>query len=107
MLELVNDYLNNSPIMAEIIDAYIRIRKELKRLGHTEKSIEKVTKVTLELFKAQDLFYSNQIRLRRKIEEIFNVDETVVNELIQDRLTKINELIPLNNGSKKRNHRRD
>ena len=98
MEKIVNKYLDGSFNYSSLFDAYIRIRKELKRLGHTEETVSKVSSMTVELFKAQDEFNYYLHMLRRELYDMFNLDENDLNLIIHKRLEKINELFPLNDG---------
>ncbi len=97
--KIVNTYLDGSFNYSSLFDAYIRIRKELKRLGHTEETSSKVSSMTVELFKAQDEFNYYLHMLRRELSDMFNLDENDLNLIIHKRLEKINELFPLNDGN--------
>jgi len=98
MEKIVNKYLDGSFNYSSLFDAYIRIRKELKRLGHTEETASKVSSMTVELFKAQDEFNYYLHMLRKELYDMFNLDENDLNLIIHKRLEKINELFPLNDG---------
>lgn len=96
--KIVNTYLDGSFNYSSLFDAYIRIRKELKRLGHTEETASKVSSMTVELFKAQDEFNYYLHMLRKELYDMFNLDENDLNLIIHKKLEKINELFPLNDG---------
>lgn len=97
--KIVNTYLDGSFNYSSLFDAYIRIRKELKRLGHTEETASKVSSMTVELFKAQDEFNYYLHMLRKELYDMFNLDENDLNLIIHKKLEKINELFPLNDGN--------
>ncbi len=96
--KIVNTYLDSSFNYSSLFDAYIRIRKELKRLGHTEETASKVSSVTTELFKAKDEFNYYVHKVKKELEGMFNLDENELNLILSKRLSKINELFPLNDG---------
>ncbi len=97
--KIVNTYLDGSFNYSSLFDAYIRIRKELKRLGHTEETASKVSSMTVELFKSQDEFNYYLHMLRKELYDMFNLDENDLNLIIHKKLEKINELFPLNDGN--------
>lgn len=99
MEKIINKYLEDSFNYSSLFDAYIRIRKELKRLGHTEETASKVSSMTVELFKAQDEFNYYLHMLRKELYDMFNLDENDLNLIIHKKLEKINELFPLNDGN--------
>ena len=98
MEKIVNKYLDGSFNYSSLFDAYIRIRKELKRLGYTEETAAKVSNMTVELFKAHDEFNYYLHMLKKELSDMFNLDENDLNLIIHKRLEKINELFPLNDG---------
>jgi hypothetical protein len=98
MEKIVNKYLDGSFNYSSLFDAYIRIRKELKRLGYTEETAAKVSNMTVELFKAHDEFNYYLHMLKKELSDMFNLEENDLNLIIHKRLEKINELFPLNDG---------
>jgi hypothetical protein len=99
MEKIVNKYLDGSFNYSSLFDAYIRIRKELKRLGYTEGTAAKVSNMTVELFKAHDEFNYYLHMLKKELSDMFNLEENDLNLIIHKRLEKINELFPLNDGN--------
>jgi hypothetical protein len=99
MEKIINKYLENSFNYSSLFDAYIRIRKELKRLGYTEETANKVSSMTVELFKSHDEFNYYLHMLKRELSDMFNLEENELNLIIHKRLEKINELFPLNDGN--------
>jgi hypothetical protein len=99
MEKIVNKYLDGSFNYSSLFDAYIRIRKELKRLGYTEETAAKVSNMTVELFKAHDEFNYYLHMLKKELSDMFNLEENDLNLIIHKRLEKINELFPLNDGN--------
>jgi hypothetical protein len=99
MEKIVNTYLDGSFNYSSLFDAYIRIRKELKRLGYTEETAAKVSNMTVELFKAHDEFNYYLHMLKKELSDMFNLEENDLNLIIHKRLEKINELFPLNDGN--------
>lgn len=99
MEKIVNKYLDGSFNYSSLFDAYIRIRKELKRLGYTEETANKVSSMTVELFKSHDEFNYYLHMLKRELSDMFNLEENELNLIIHKRLEKINELFPLNDGN--------
>jgi hypothetical protein len=98
MEKIVNKYLDGSFNYSSLFDTYIRIRKELKRLGYTEETAAKVSNMTVELFKAHDEFNYYLHMLKKELSDMFNLEENDLNLIIHKRLEKINELFPLNDG---------
>jgi hypothetical protein len=99
MEKIVNKYLDGSFNYSSLFDAYIRIRKELKRLGYTEETAAKVSNMTVELFKAHDEFNYYSHMLKKELSDMFNLEENDLNLIIHKRLEKINKLFPLNDGN--------
>jgi hypothetical protein len=99
MEKIVNKYLDGSFNYSSLFDTYIRIRKELKRLGYTEETAAKVSNMTVELFKAHDEFNYYLHMLKKELSDMFNLEENDLNLIIHKRLEKINELFPLNDGN--------
>jgi len=107
MEETVIKYINESGDLSEMIDSYIRIRKELKELGHTEETIGKVSFVTAELYSAKNSFHDAMNNLKKRVQDLFDVDNETFFAIIEKKINNLNELFPLNNGGKKRNNRRN
>ena len=43
---VISNYLANSKNMEDVMNAYRNIRFELKKLGHTEESAQRITNIT-------------------------------------------------------------
>lgn len=97
--ELIQNYLGSSQAMTDVLNAYRNIRLELKKLGYTEKTAEKVTQITplLGLNKTAFDYYYKQ--LKEELSDLFNLDENTINYYVTQKLEKINSIIPLNDGN--------
>lgn len=97
--KIVSNYLANSKNMENVINAYRSIRFELKRLGHTEESAERVGDITPELVLQNNTFGYYLKELKEEMSELFNLDEKMVIFYVQQVLNKIDSVTPLNNGN--------
>ena len=81
------------------MNAYRNIRFELKRLGHTEESAQRITNITpiLGLNKSAFDYYLNL--LKEELSELFNLDEKMILFYVRQVLNKIDSIIPLNDGN--------
>lgn len=81
------------------MNAYRNIRFELKKLGHTEESAQRITNITpiLGLNKSAFDYYLNL--LKEELSELFNLDEKMILFYVRQVLNKIDSIIPLNNGN--------
>lgn len=96
MEELISQYVSNSGYMKRLIDAYIAIRIELKNLGYTEETAEKVSEISPKLHSAYVEFNDTLRLLRNNVEEFFGIDNWQPYNTIKNRLDQLNELFPLN-----------
>ncbi len=96
--ELIEKYLGSSQAMTDVLNAYRNIRFELKKMGHTEKSAQKVTKITPILGLNQTAFQYYLKQLKEEMSDLFNLDENTINFIVSQKLEKINSIIPLNDG---------
>jgi len=85
--------------MEDVMNAYRNIRFELKKLGHTEESAQRITNITpiLGLNKSAFDYYLNL--LKEELSELFNLDEKMILFYVRQVLNKIDSIIPLNNGN--------
>jgi len=104
--EGVKRFLNNSSKFREILDDYIELRLTLKELGYSEDTIEKVETPEYDLLKIRQKLFHKISDLQTSIKLFFPNDETW-SVYLSERLRKLNELYPLNDGSKERNNRGD
>lgn len=81
------------------MNAYRNIRFELKKLGHTEESAQRITNITpiLGLNKSAFDYYLNL--LKEELSELFNLDEKMILFYVRQVLNKIDSIIPLNDGN--------
>lgn len=96
---VISNYLANSKNMEDVMNAYRNIRFELKKLGHTEESAQRITSVTpiLGLNKSAFDYYLNL--LKEELSELFNLDEKMILFYVRQVLNKIDSIIPLNDGN--------
>jgi len=96
---VISNYLANSKNMEDVMNAYRNIRFELKKLGHTEESAQRITNITpiLGLNKSAFDYYLNL--LKEELSELFNLDEKMILFYVRQVLNKIDSIIPLNNGN--------
>lgn len=85
--------------MEDVMNAYRNIRFELKKLGHTEESAQRITNITpiLGLNKSALDYYLNL--LKEELSELFNLDEKMILFYVRQVLNKIDSIIPLNDGN--------
>jgi len=85
--------------MEDVMNAYRNIRFELKKLGHTEESAQRITNITpiLGLNKSAFDYYLNL--LKEELSELFNLDEKMILFYVRQVLNKIDSIIPLNDGN--------
>ena len=81
------------------MNAYRNIRFELKKLGYTEESAQRITNITpiLGLNKSAFDYYLNL--LKEELSELFNLDEKMILFYVRQVLNKIDSIIPLNDGN--------
>jgi hypothetical protein len=96
---VISNYLANSKNMEDVMNAYRNIRFELKKLGHTEESAQRITNITpiLGLNKSAFDYYLNL--LKEELSELFNLDEKMILFYVRQVLNKIDSIIPLNDGN--------
>lgn len=94
-------FLSDNQDMINVIDTYMKVRHELKKMGHTEESIENISEITQDLAIHQRDFDYFLRRLTDNVRDIFDIDREQLLIYVKKRLDLINELIPLNDGNKK------
>lgn len=106
--KLFDKLLEKSITFNRLKDAYIAIRLELKRLGHTEKTINRVDQITPELHRQQLIFESQLRQLKKELKSWTGFDDFQwVTVYIQHKMKPLNDLFPLNDGDNKRRDTRD
>lgn len=93
-------FLGEDQNMKNVINAYINIRHELKKLGHTEETAQRITNITPILGLNKTAFDYYLKSLTEDFEELFNLDKEKLLFYVRERLNKIDELIPLNDVDK-------
>ena len=100
----INEFLQDLKEYKKFVNAYTAIRKELKRLGHTEETVSRVTNVTSELMENWELFKDSKEKILKVVPKMLGIDEESVKLRLQTHLSILNNLYPLNDGD---NERRD
>lgn len=100
MKDSISKFLGEDQNMKNVINAYINIRHELKKLGHTEESAQRITNITPILGLNKTAFDYYLKILIEDFEDLFNLDKEKLLFYVRERLNKIDELIPLNDGNK-------
>jgi hypothetical protein len=108
IMERWKELIESSSTLAEIIEIYMDIRMMLKELGHTEESIQTIHTAPGKLWSLRHKMTSKVEQLFSKISDYgFDITWPEFNGYLQPKLNNIDLLIPLNDGSKKRNNRRN
>lgn len=98
-MEMWQRFIDNSSTTRKFLDNYVELRKALKGLGHTEKSIAKITNPTRELMILHTIHNSLQDALYRDLKSFgFDISWGDYIVYLIPKLNKIDELIPLNDG---------
>ena len=100
MKDSISKFLGEDQNMKNVINAYINIRHELKKLGHTEESAQRITNITPILGLNKTAFDYYLKILIEDFEDLFNLDKEKLLFYVRERLNKIDELIPLSDGDK-------
>lgn len=100
MKDSISKFLGEDQNMKNVINAYINIRHELKKLGHTEESAQRISNITPILGLNKTAFDYYLKILIEDFEDLFNLDKEKLLFYVRERLNKIDELIPLNDGDK-------
>jgi hypothetical protein len=107
-MERWKELIESSSTLAEILETYIKIRTLLKEMGHTEESIKKITTAPGKLWSLRHKMTYKVEQLFSKISDYgFDITWPEFNAYLEPKLNNIDLLIPLNDGSKKRNNRRN
>ena len=86
-----------------MLNVYFDLREEFKRLGFSEEDLVSPPVYSTKMWQLKSILNSNQNALLRKINDYgFEVSLSEFIEYMEPELLKINELTPLNDGSKKR-----
>jgi hypothetical protein len=86
-----------------ILNLYFELREEFKRLGFSEEDLEKPPHYSQKMWQLKSIIDSNLNSLLKKVNDYgFDVSVKDLAEYMEPELAKINDLTPLNDGSKKR-----
>jgi len=102
--EGIKKLLNNSSKFRRVLDTYIELRLLLKDFGYTEETIHKVDTPEYDLIKVRQKILDQIFDLTKQVHSFFPGDETW-GVYLRDRFRKLDELYPLNDGSKERSDR--
>jgi hypothetical protein len=106
--KLLDKYLQNSVTWQNVKEAYIAIRSELKSLGYSEETLERVDHISAELVKQQLIFGHELKQLRKEFKSIFGLDDHErVSVYLENKIKPINDLFPLNDVDNERRNTRD
>jgi hypothetical protein len=88
-----------------ILTLYLELREEFKRLGFSEKDLERPTFYSQKMWQLHSLLQSNFNSLFKKINDYgLEVSKNKFDKYIESKLQKINELTPLNDGNQERDN---
>lgn len=107
-MEIWKKFIDNSNILNKIMEEYLEMRLLLKKLGHTESSIAKISSGPQELF---DIGYRLASHIKNLQNQLKDYGMEVSNDdyklYLKTKFDKIDLLIPLNDGNNKGNNSRD
>lgn len=107
-MERWKDFIETTSLTSELVQKYMEIRLYLKELGHTEDSIKRIHRAPGKLWSLKNQFENIQEKLWNQLNDWgFNVAMPEFLLYINPKLSKIDELIPLNDGNYERDNSGD
>jgi hypothetical protein len=99
-METWKKFIEETSSLRELLEKYLEIRLLLKELGHTEKTITKISSGPNKLFELRAEIAYLFDHLKKHLHKYgFNIPESEVNLYLQSKMDKIDLLIPLNDAN--------
>jgi hypothetical protein len=101
-------YLNNSPLLRDLLEIYLELRQHLQEMGFSESELDNPPTYTYKMMRLQEKF-QNQFNylIRFMLDFGFDVTKDEIQDYVMPQLLKINELTPLRDGDTERRDKGD
>jgi hypothetical protein len=99
-METWKNFIEETSSLRELLEKYLEIRLLLKELGHTDKTVTKVSSGPNKLFELRAEIAYLFDHLKKHLRKYgFDIPDSEVNLYLQSKMDKIDLLIPLNNAN--------